>query len=100
MSMIGLLALLAAFLSLAMAGAWAVQRATGNSGWVDSVWSYATGAACATAALAPLDGLPPSWRQWAVAALVAAWGLRLGTHIARRSAGAHDDPRYAAFRQE
>jgi len=89
----------AAFLALAMAGAWAVQRATGNSGWIDAVWSYATAAAGVFLALVPLDG-PPGWRQWVVAGVVAAWGLRLGTHIARRSAASHDDPRYAALRRD
>jgi len=91
--------LAAAFLSLAMAAAWAVQRATGNSGWIDAIWSFATGGAAAALALAPL-GAPAGWRQWAVAAVVAAWGLRLGLHIARRSAQGHDDPRYAALRTE
>jgi steroid 5-alpha reductase family enzyme len=35
-----------------------------------------------------------------VAALVAIWSLRLGIHIAVRSAGISDDPRYAAFAGE
>jgi steroid 5-alpha reductase family enzyme len=37
------------------------------------------------------------WRQVVVAALVAAWGLRLGLHIAFRSHTADDDPRYRAL---
>ena len=39
-------------------------------------------------------------RRWLVAALVAIWSLRLGVHIAIRSAGISDDPRYAAFARE
>jgi steroid 5-alpha reductase family enzyme len=35
-----------------------------------------------------------------VAALVAFWSLRLGVHIAVRTAGISDDPRYAAFARE
>jgi steroid 5-alpha reductase family enzyme len=92
--------LVAAGLSVAMALAWGVQRATGNSGWVDATWSWATGAAGMAMALVPIDAAPPGWRQWAVAAVLAAWGLRLGTHIARRAAAGHEDPRYAAFRRD
>jgi len=33
-------------------------------------------------------------------ALVASWSLRLGSHIAARTAGISDDPRYAAFARE
>jgi steroid 5-alpha reductase family enzyme len=32
--------------------------------------------------------------------LVAVWSIRLGSHIARRSAGISDDPRYAAFAKQ
>ena len=39
-------------------------------------------------------------RQWLVAALVAIWSIRLGSHIAVRTAGITDDPRYAAFAKE
>jgi steroid 5-alpha reductase family enzyme len=39
-------------------------------------------------------------RQFMVAALVAAWALWLGLHIAVRSAGSHDDPRYAAYARQ
>ena len=37
--------LTAVLLSLCMAGAWGLQRATGNSGWVDAVWSFSIGLA-------------------------------------------------------
>jgi steroid 5-alpha reductase family enzyme len=100
MSITLLLALVAAGLSAAMAGAWLAQQRTGNSGWVDAAWSYATGAAGVAVALMPLEGEAPGWRQWLVAAVMAAWGLRLGTHIALRAASGHDDPRYAALRRE
>src|SRR6202044_1379990 len=42
----------------------------------------------------------PNARQWLVAALIAVWSLRLGLHIAVRTAGITDDPRYAAFARE
>lgn len=86
-----------AALSVAMAGAWLVQRLTHNGGWVDVIWSFATGAAGVAYALtARLEG--PGPRQWLIALLVAAWSLRLGLHILDRTRGAPEDRRYAAFR--
>lgn len=94
-----LLLLIALGLSAAMAGAWAVARQPGQSGWTDVVWSYALGVAGVAAALAPVAG-PPGARQWLVAALVGLWSLRLGTHIVRRTGHGGDDPRYAELRRE
>ncbi|MDH7639354.1 DUF1295 domain-containing protein [Sphingomonas oryzagri] len=92
-------ALLASALSITMAGAWAIARKPGRSGWTDVIWSYAIGLAGVVAALTPIDG-PPAKRRWLVALLVAGWSLRLGTHIARRTKGGQDDPRYAELRGE
>ncbi|MDI1264951.1 MAG: DUF1295 domain-containing protein, partial [bacterium] len=94
------LAAIAVALSLLMAGAWLVQQRTGNSGWVDAIWTFALGLVGAGSALWPVGGAAPNARQWLVAALVAIWSLRLGSHIAARSAGISDDPRYAAFAKE
>jgi steroid 5-alpha reductase family enzyme len=93
----GLIVAVAVFLALAMAGAWQVQRATGNSGWVDVIWSFATGIAGLVFAL---SAQAVWWRQCLVAALVVAWAARLALHIAGRSFHASDDPRYAFLRQE
>lgn len=78
-------------LCLVMALAWAVQRLTGRSGWIDVIWTLGVGAAgLAAAALA--DG---AWeRRLAAIVLIVLWSLRLGAHIASRS-GVADDPRYA-----
>ncbi|MFS2155023.1 DUF1295 domain-containing protein, partial [Rhizobium sp. Rhizsp42] len=38
-----LLVSVAIWLSLAMAGAWAIQRSSGQSGWIDTIWSAAVG---------------------------------------------------------
>ena len=85
-----------AALSAIMAGAWAIWRATGNSGWVDTTWTFGLGAVGAASALAPLAWTGAiSARQGVVLALVAIWALRLGLHIAQRSSGITDDPRYA-----
>ena len=94
------LVLIAVSLSILMAGAWAVQQRTGNSGWVDTIWTFSLGLVGAAGALWPIAGSAPNARQWLVAALVAIWSLRLGIHIAIRTAGISDDPRYASFARE
>jgi steroid 5-alpha reductase family enzyme len=91
------LAAIAASLSILMTMAWLVQQRTGNSGWVDTIWTFSVGAVGAGSALWPVAGASPNARQWLVAGLVAIWSLRLGLHIAVRSAEIKDDPRYAAF---
>ena len=87
----------AVLLSVIMTGAWALQRATGNSGWVDVVWSFGLGIAGLVLALVPGG---PTTRQIVVAVLIAAWSARLGLHIAQRSMHGPEDARYAALRQE
>src|ERR1700693_2638709 len=94
------LAAIALSLSVLMAGAWMVQQRTGNSGWVDTIWTFSVGLVGAASALWPVAGAAPNTRQWLVAALVAIWSLRLGLHIAIRTSGISDDPRYAAFARE
>src|SRR5450755_4248145 len=94
------LAGIALSLSMLMAFAWIVQQRTGNSGWVDTIWTFSVGLVGAGSALWPMAGAVPNPRQWLVAALVAIWSLRLGLHIAVRTAGIVDDPRYAAFARE
>lgn len=91
------LLLIALALSVLMALAWLVQQRTGNSGWVDTIWTFSVGLVGAAAALWPLDGQAPNGRQWLVAVLAAIWSVRLGTHVARRTITISDDPRYAEF---
>jgi steroid 5-alpha reductase family enzyme len=101
MSLAALIAGVTAFLALAMAAGWAIQRRAGNGGWADVVWSFATGAAGLAYALAPTSGWRPGPRAWLTALLIAGWSLRLGTHLWRRTAGAaHEDARYSGFRRE
>src|SRR6201986_3897330 len=87
----GLIAIAVA-LSVLMAGAWLVQQRTGNSGWVDTIWTFSLGLTGAASALWPIAGSSPNLRQWLLATLVAVWSIRLGSHIARRTAGISDDP--------
>ncbi|WP_295848656.1 DUF1295 domain-containing protein [Tardiphaga sp.] len=94
---LGAIAAIAVSLSILMTGAWLVQQRTGNSGWVDTIWTFSLGLVGAGSALWPLAGAAPNARQWLVAALVAVWSVRLGSHIAIRTRGITDDPRYAAF---
>ncbi|CAN5910918.1 DUF1295 domain-containing protein [soil metagenome] len=100
--MIALVAVSAAVaLCLIMTGAWAVQLRTGQSGWIDTIWSFAVGLVGAAAALAPIAGQQgPTVRQLLVAAVALAWSARLGFHIMRRTLRGGDDPRYKALRDE
>lgn len=82
-------------LSAIMAGAWLVQQRTGNSGWVDAVWTFGLGAVGGVAALAPIHDADDGVRRFLVAALLLAWSARLGLHIVSRTAKIADDPRYA-----
>jgi len=90
-----------AALSLAMSLAWAAEQATGNSGWIDTGWTFGLGAVGVLCALVPFPaasfGTAP--RRMLVAIAVFAWAMRLGFHIASRTAGIVDDPRYAALRK-
>lgn len=91
------LLIMAVALSALMTLAWGVQQRTGNSGWVDTIWTFSVGLVGAVSALWPITDTASNPRQWLVAALVLVWALRLGSHIAFRSAGIKDDPRYAEF---
>jgi len=97
---LGAIAAMALSMSVLMALAWVVQRRTGNSGWVDTIWTFSVGLVGASGALWPIASDAPSARPWLVAALVTVWSLRLGGHIALRTAAGTDDPRYAAFAKE
>jgi steroid 5-alpha reductase family enzyme len=94
--------LLLAALSLAilMAAAWFAQRRTGQSGWVDTIWSLSVGFVGAGLALAPIRAGSPTGRQLLVAGLALAWSLRLGLHIMRRTRRGGEDPRYKALADE
>lgn len=94
------LLMIAVALSALMALAWVVQQRTGNSGWVDTIWTFSLGLVGAGSALWPIAGAAPNGRQWLVAALVVIWSVRLGSHIAARTAKITDDPRYAAFAKD
>lgn len=92
-----LLLIIAIWLSLAMAGAWAIQRATGLSGWIDTIWSFAVGSGGIIASLLAHGDFG---RRMAILVVILAWALRLGSHIGLRTRGSGEDPRYAKFIEE
>jgi len=79
-----------------MSGAWAIQRATRKSGWIDTIWSGAVGLVSICVAAAATGGQ----RRFLVLALVLVWSSRLALHIARRTRGGGDDPRYAQMMRD
>jgi steroid 5-alpha reductase family enzyme len=88
----------AILLSAAMGVAWLVSERTGRSGWIDAIWTFATGVAGVVLALFPAS--PGALRPFLVAGLAALWSLRLGFHIVRRTVQGGDDPRYRQLRVE
>jgi steroid 5-alpha reductase family enzyme len=88
-------------LSLVMSFGWAIEQRTGNSGWIDAVWTFGLGAVGVASVLLPFgaDSAANAPRRWLVAMAAAVWALRLGLHIARRTSGIVDDPRYAELRR-
>ncbi|WP_420103457.1 DUF1295 domain-containing protein [Bosea sp. (in: a-proteobacteria)] len=95
------LALLCLWLAMAaiMAGATLIERRTGNSGWIDVVWTFGLGFTGLCGVLLPFGDGPLS-RRLVVGALIVAWALRLGLHIAGRTRGIGDDPRYAKMKRD
>jgi steroid 5-alpha reductase family enzyme len=61
---LGGLPAIALSLAVLMAFAWVVQQRPGNSGWVDTIWTFSLGLAGAGAALWPMAGEGPDARQW------------------------------------
>jgi steroid 5-alpha reductase family enzyme len=92
-----LLVSIALFLSLIMALAWAAQRATGSSGWVDTIWSIGVGLGGVIAAIFAEGDFS---RRVTVFILIAIWSIRLASHIGARTRGGGEDPRYAKFIEE
>ena len=86
-------------LCVAFAGLYAVARRMDNYGIVDIAWSYAFGLLAVYYAL-----MGPGWpaRRSLIAAMVAVWSLRLGTHLCIRVLGHHpvEDGRYQQLRRD
>lgn len=93
------MASLSAGLSVVMTIAWLIWRKTENSGWVDTTWTFGLGLLGLLSAVFPFTHAM-NLRSGLVAAMVAIWSLRLGLHIALRTRGITDDPRYAKLIRE
>lgn len=86
---------------LVMGVGWFVQRAVQDGGWTDVFWTFGTGLTLTAAALCPVGPeAGPTWRHLLVAAMAAAWSLRLGLYILRRVIKGPEDARYAGFRRD
>jgi steroid 5-alpha reductase family enzyme len=72
----------------------AVARLIGRYNVVDVAWGPAF-AVAAVVALAMSGGHGITWHKALLTAATVVWGLRLGGHIAWRSRGRGEDPRYA-----
>lgn len=83
-----------AALATVMTAAWLTWQTTRNAGWIDTIWTFGLGAVGVIGALISmmLFGVTP--RRVLVAGLLVIWSLRLGLHIAHRTKGISDDPRY------
>jgi steroid 5-alpha reductase family enzyme len=92
------LAAVSVALSLLMSVAWLIQQRTENSGWIDTTWTFSLGSVGLGCAL--FSGATHHPRPFIVATFAIVWSARLGLHIARRSAGITDDPRYAKLTRE
>lgn len=92
----GILAASAGFGLAAMAVVWLVSLARRDAGVADVWWGPGCGALGLCAFVLAEDAHP---RRVLVLALVLAWGLRLGLHLALRSRGRGEDFRYAAMRR-
>ncbi|WP_371503255.1 DUF1295 domain-containing protein [Kitasatospora sp. NBC_00374] len=79
-----------------MLAAFAVGLRTGRHRGVDVAWGLGF-AAVALTGYGLSAGHGDAGRRALVTALVLVWGARLSAHIARRSRGADEDPRYAAM---
>src|SRR5262245_66677180 len=78
--------------AVVLAITFAVARAQGRHAVVDVAWGLGF-AVVAVVGYVAGDGDPG--RRLLAAALTVIWGVRLGVHIAWRSRGGEEDPRYA-----
>ena len=95
-SFLAALPLTALTVAVVLGATFAVALRVGRHAVVDVAWGLGFVAVAATAYLLSAgDG--DGARRALVLALTAMWGLRLAWHIARRSRGHGEDPRYAAL---
>ena len=86
-------ALVALVLLVILAATFAIGRVVGKHSVIDTAWGLLFCGAGGTAFLASIGHGNPA-RRVLLLVLVLVWGLRLAGHIARRSIGKPEDPRY------
>lgn len=96
MTLLSLLATNLGIILACMLLLWLASLPLKNASIVDIFWGPGF-AIVALATLLLVDGYAP--RQWLLATLTSAWGLRLGLYLALRNLGHGEDSRYAAWRQ-
>ncbi|MGD9253277.1 MAG: DUF1295 domain-containing protein [Holophagae bacterium] len=87
-----------AFAVAIFTAAWCLSLALRDAGIVDILWGLGFVAIAWFAVFA--NSGPVSRRALLVTSLTTIWGLRLALHIGIRNAGAGEDHRYAAWREE
>jgi steroid 5-alpha reductase family enzyme len=80
--------------ALVLVATFAVSRVAHKHSVIDTAWGLLFVAA-AVATFASSAGHGSSGRRWLLLVLPVVWGLRLAQHIARRTVGKPEDPRYA-----
>ena len=78
---------------LVLAGTFAVAKVAGKHSVIDTAWGLLF-AAIAVVVFVRSAGRGDDLRRWLLLLLPAVWGLRLATHIGRRTVGKPEDPRY------
>ena len=81
---------------LVMTALWAYQRRSGYPAIVDVAWAFTTGGIGVVLCINAQGSIE---RRVIAAVLIAAWGLRLGVHLARRFARNPVDRRYVAMKE-
>lgn len=81
---------------LVMSWLWLAQKRGGRAGAVDAAWA---GAIAALSILFAVAASGDPWRRCLIAALAAAWGLRLALHLHARLGRIGEDGRYLALKQ-
>ncbi len=89
----GTLGWAAAAVVVVLAGTFVVAKIAGKHSVIDTTWGLLF-VTIAVVAFVASSGYGDDLRRWLLLLLGALWGLRLAQHIARRSIGKPEDPRY------
>ena len=89
--------IMAIFMTVAFAAAWAWAARADNYSWVDAAWAFGIGVA---SFVWLLGGKGDLMTRMMAALLVVSWSLRLGVYLCRRIRRMHpkEDPRYMKLR--